>query len=84
MILVRHAQQRLPHQHQQQRLHHQQQQQNFRLPCTLTLTLLRCYARTEDHLTELWCDTESLDLSGMPEMEDARRALVLHTQDLLA
>ena len=45
---------------------------------------LRCYARTEDHLTELWFETESLDLSGMPEMEDVRRALVKKIQDLIA
>ena len=31
---------------------------------------------SDKHLTELWFETESLDLSGMPEMEDVLRALV--------
>ena len=35
-----------------------------------------------EHLTELWFTTESLDLSGMHEMEDVRRALVKKIQDL--
>ena len=35
-----------------------------------------------EHLTELWFTTESLDLSGMHEMEDVRRALVNNIQDL--
>ena len=39
---------------------------------------------TADHPTDLLFDTESLDLSGMPELEDARRALGMRIQDLLA
>ena len=36
-----------------------------------------------EHLTERWFTTESLDLSGMHEMEDVRRALVKKIQDLI-
>ena len=35
-----------------------------------------------EHLTARWFTTESLDLSGMHEMEDLRRALVNKIQDL--
>ena len=36
-----------------------------------------------EHLTEQWLTTEGLDLSGMHEMEDVRRALVKKIQDLI-